>query len=74
MGFFSTESALFVRNLTSIILKESFDVFMGLSWVGIVWLFGMYFYKLYFVYRVKAQEKDDKNYKHLYREMNKKSR
>ena len=50
------------------------DAMLGFMWVGLLWLFIMYFYKYLFVYYRKAVLEDKKEYKIIYREINKKSR
>ena len=71
VGFFSTDSMKFFRNNGFTLLAHLIDAAMGMAWVGILWLLCMYFYKMYFVYK---PNQDDKKYKVIYREMNKKSR
>ena len=50
------------------------DAVLGFMWVGLLWLFIMYFYKYLFVYYRKAVIEDKKEFKVIYREINKKSR
>ena len=44
---------------------------LGLIWLGIATLFGLYFYNLHFVYKQKALVEDRKEYKEAYRFMDK---
>ena len=47
---------------------------LGLIWLGIATLFGLYFYNLHFVYKQKALVEDRKEYKEAYRFMDKNQR
>ena len=74
VGFFSTDFMINARNATSFAVKQLVDVTMGLSWVGIVWLFAMYFYNLHKVSQKLKNNQDDLQAKVQHREMSKKTR
>ena len=62
-----------MRNYGGLVLFNLMEAFVGGIWVGFLWLFIMFIYQLKTNY-TKAVVEDRKEYKIIYRDMNKKSR
>ena len=73
VSFFNTDSAQFIRNYGGLLVTNVVEVFIGGIWVGFLWLFVMFIYQWRTYYK-KAFIEDKKEFKVIYRDMNKKSR
>ena len=73
VSFFETDSAKTLMGYSHQLIGHAFEAFLGGMWVGFLWLFVMFMWKLNSFYQ-KGVVEDKKEYKILYRDMNKKSR
>ena len=74
VGFLDTEIAKFLKTNISFIVSNAVEILLGLIWVVIGWLFIMYFYKYCIEYYKKAVIEDRKEFKEVYRTMEKSAR
>ena len=73
ISFFETDAAKMIMSYSHVFLSHASDAFLGGMWVGFLWLFVMFIYQYYTYYR-KAIVEDKKEFKMIYRDMNKKIR